>query len=98
MARRKKDAVAIKKVPAKAIALAERGIHTGADFASVMSALLSDTIAGRIHPQVTNAACNVGNRLLKAVELQHKYGKANGVGTRLLALTPIGKQARATVQ
>jgi hypothetical protein len=57
MASRKKNTKGDQVAP-KAIALAEKGIHTGAQFASVMSALLTDTIAGRIDPQVSNAVWN----------------------------------------
>lgn len=58
-----------------------------------MSALLSDTIAGRVDPQISNAACNISGKLLKVVELQFKYGKpVEGVSERMLALTPVGAQ------
>lgn len=99
MARRKKNAQGIDTAP-KAIALAEKGIHTGSQFASVMSALLTDTIAGRIDPQVSNASCNIAGKLLKVVELQYKYGKAvEGQTERLLALTPMApKDGETTVQ
>lgn len=91
MAGRKKDTLATKTDTPRSVTLAERGIHTGADFASVMSALLSDTIAGRVDPQVSNAACNISGKLLKVVELQFKYGKpVEGVNERMLALTPQG--------
>lgn len=93
MARRKKNDAGIEKSAPKSIALAERGIHTGAEFASVMSALLTDTIAGRIDPQVSNAVCNISGKLLKAVELQYKYGKVvDGQTERILALTPIAPE------
>lgn len=53
-----------------------------------MSALLTDTIAGRVDPQVANAACNISGKLLKAVEMQYKYGKqVDGQTERVLALT-----------
>ena len=91
MARRKKNALAIEKDTPRSVVLAEKGINTGAEFASVMSALLSDTIAGRVDPQISNAACNISGKLLKVVELQFKYGKpVEGVSERMLALTPIG--------
>lgn len=99
MAARKKNAKGDQATP-KAIALAEKGIHTGAEFASVMSALLTDTIAGRIDPQVSNAVCNISGKLLKVVELQYKYGKAiDGQTERLLQLTPVAPDtATQTVQ
>lgn len=93
MARSKKD------TQASAIALAEKGIHTGSEFASVMSALLTDTIAGRMEPQVANAACNISGKLLKVVELQYKYGRAvEGQTERMLALTPLAPKPDEKVQ
>ena len=98
MASSKKNAKRDQVAP-KAIALAEKGIHTGAQFASVMSALLTDTIAGRIDPQVSNAVCNISGKLLKVVELQYKYGKViDGQTERMLALTPVAPEAAQTVQ
>ena len=58
----------------KSLAIAARGINTGVQFARFMSALMVDLIEGRISPGIGNAACNAGGKLLKVVELQHKYG------------------------
>jgi len=89
MARRKKNAGGDQKVPTSA-RLADSGITTGADFSRVMAALLADTIAGRIEPQRANASCNVAGKLIRMVELQHRYGKrVEGTEDRILALTPI---------
>lgn len=64
-----------------------------------MSALLTDTIAGRIEPQVANAACNISGKLLKVVELQYKYGKSvDGQTERMLALTPLAPKPDEKVQ
>ena len=60
--------------PGKAQALAEVGVRTADQFAKVMSALMSDVLSGRVMPLIANATCNAGGKLLKAVELQHKYG------------------------
>lgn len=99
MARSKKNATGSKTDTPKSIALAERGIHTGSEFASVMSALLTDTIAGRIDPQVANSVCNISGKLLKVVELQYRYGKpVDGQSDRMLALTPIGAAITENVQ
>ena len=99
MARRKKDSSKTQTALARSVELAERGIHTGSQFASVMSALLTDTIAGRIDPQVSNASCNIAGKLLKVVELQYKYGKAvDGQTERLLALTPLAPKSDEAVQ
>lgn len=54
-----------------------------------MSALMSDLICGAITPDVGNAACNAGGKLLKAVEMQHKYGKPAHNGDRTLTLVQV---------
>jgi hypothetical protein len=46
-----------------------------------MSALMSDLIEGNVAPQVGNAACNAGGKMLKAVEMQYKYGTTDKEGT-----------------
>lgn len=62
------------KPDARSIAIAQRGVRIGSDFADLMSALMSDIICGDITPAVGNAACNAGGKLLKIVEMQAKYG------------------------
>lgn len=82
----------------RSLSLAERGVRTGGDFASMMSALMSDIIAERISPSIANAACNAGGKLLKVVEMQYKYG---GKDTdRVLTLAPGAKvtEEPSTVQ
>lgn len=59
---------------------------TGAHFAELMSALMSDLICGAVTPDVGNAACNAGGKLLKIVEMQHKYGSPQANGERSLKL------------
>jgi hypothetical protein len=39
---------------------------------------MSDIIEGAIDPQTSNAAVNAGGKLLKIVEMQHKYKIGNG--------------------
>lgn len=73
----------------RSLSIAENGIATGNDFARCMSALMSDIIASRVTPQVGNAVCNAGGKLLKVVELQLRYGSAKEPnGERVLHLTP----------
>ena len=71
---------------ARSMAIAAKGITTGYDFANFMSALMSDLISGKIAPQVGNAACNAGGKLLKAVEMQMRHGTANDKGQKVLTL------------
>lgn len=66
--------ISLTKEEPRSLALAERGVKTGGDFANMMSALMSDIIADRITPSKANAACNAGRQLLKVVEMQHQYG------------------------
>lgn len=64
-----------KAIP-QSLAVANNGVKTGSDFANLMSNLMSDLISGKITPQVGNAVCNAGGKLLKIVEMKHKYGTA----------------------
>ena len=69
----------------QALALADRGVRSSGDFRNLMSALMTDTIKGTLSPEVTNAVCNAGGKLLKMVELEYKYAsKPNARGTGLI--------------
>lgn len=70
----------------RSLHIAERGIKTSNDFAALMSALMSDLIEGRVTPQVGNATCNAGGKLLKVVEMTYKYGVEGKPGKRTLLL------------
>lgn len=74
----KRPAALEKSTQPRSLEIAERGIRTGAEFANLMSAMMSDIISSRITPAVGNAACNAGGKLLKVVEMQYKYGTQNG--------------------
>jgi hypothetical protein len=51
-----------------------------------MSALIGDVLTGAVTPQVCNAAVNAGGKLLKIVDMQHRYGVANLEGQKDLRL------------
>lgn len=68
------DAPIVEATGARSSAIAARGVATGADFAALMSALMSDVIEGKIPPHVASAAVNAGGKLLKVVEMEYKYG------------------------
>lgn len=78
--------------PPSSLAIARNGIHTGRDFACLMSALMTDLIEGRVTPGVGNAACNAGGKLLKVVEMQAKYGQTNGAREKTLYLTGVPEE------
>ena len=42
-----------------------------------MTNLMADLIEGKVSPQIGNAVCNAGGKLLKIVDMQHRYGKSN---------------------
>ena len=91
MAKSKKTPANRKKAVARSLSIAKSGIHTGGDFAKLMSSLMSDLIEGRVDGQVGNAVCNAGGKLLKVVEMQHRYGKKSidGQVGRVLELAPL---------
>ncbi len=93
MARSKNPTQADTKKAPRSLSISSKGIKTGADFASMMSALMSDIIEGRLNPGVGNAVCNAGAKLLKVVEMQHRYGQCiEGSTERLLALVPVATE------
>jgi hypothetical protein len=70
------------------LAITSKGVKTSKDFGNLMCALISDVIDGSISPVVANAACNAGGKLLKVVEMEHKYGGFNGkAGEKTLHLS-----------
>ena len=74
--------------PARSTPIAEAGVRTGEEFARLMSALMSDVIERRISPDIANAACNAGGKLLKVVEMQYKYAAQDLPQPQPLILAP----------
>lgn len=67
--------------------IASRGIRTSGDFANLMCSLMTNLLDGSVTPVVANAVCNAGGKLLKAVELEHKYGNRDQDGAKRLVLS-----------
>lgn len=85
------------KVYPRCLAIADEGIETGKDFAQLMSALIGDIAADRIDAQRANAICNAGGKLLRIVELEHRYrSSARKNDSELRLSPPIMKRARAS--
>ena len=76
------------QVEPKCVASAERGIRTGADFAGFMSNLISDVVTRRVTPEVANAACNAGGKMLKVTEMQWRHGAPRDIHDGTLMLAP----------
>jgi len=67
------------KLSSRAVGIIAAGdVKSGSKFAELMSALMSDLVLGAMTPDVGNATCNAGGKLLKVVEMQHKYGPKGG--------------------
>lgn len=58
----------------RSLAVADGPLTSGSDYANLISALISDVVRGSLAPPVLTATCNGVGKLLKMVELQHKYG------------------------
>ena len=58
------------------LAIAKGGIATVDSFTRLMSALMGDLIEGTVSAEVGNSVCKAGSNMLKAVEMQFKYGSA----------------------
>ena len=59
---------------ARSVLVAQKGIRTSADFMNFMSELITDLGNETVRPEIANAQCNAGGKLLKMVELEQKYG------------------------
>lgn len=84
----RRNAAVVTAASARSRKVAQRGVNTSSEFKLAMSALMSDLVEGKVAPQVGNAVCNAGGKLLKVVEMEYKYGRNGdkGAPTRL-ALT-----------
>lgn len=80
------NAQSSKAADAKSVQLAHRGVGSSEDFRNLMTALMGDVITGAVSPDVTNAACNAGGKLLKMVELEYKFAADAARKERVLPL------------
>jgi hypothetical protein len=62
------------------VAIAAGGINTSRQLCNLLSALMTDILLGKVTPQAGNATANSCGKLLKTVELQHRYGVQGGEG------------------
>ena len=96
MARKRKVAVSSKTTDsvatganrtARSLVVAQVGVSTSIQFKDLMSGLMSDLLTGAVQPQTANAVCNAGGKLLKIVEMEHKYGVRRAEAAPMLQLT-----------
>jgi hypothetical protein len=62
----------------RSVEIAIGGVSTANQFAGLMSSLISEVLSGDLSPAVCNAAVNASGKLLKVVEMQHRYGVPAG--------------------
>jgi hypothetical protein len=74
------------EITPRALEITKKGIGTAREYATAMSYLMDDLLAGRVSPGIGNAVCNAGGKLMKAVEMQHKYGKQGPDGHKDVSL------------
>lgn len=64
------------------------GIKTSQDFTNFFSCLISDLAKKTVVPNVGNAMCNAGGKIIKMVELEIRYGQhVPGHGRKLLTVS-----------
>ena len=56
----------------------ERGIANCGQLSKGMSLLMADVLAERVNTSVANSVCNAAGTMLKAVEMQQRFGKTVG--------------------
>ena len=80
LGRTKEKAASMEKKP-KSVPHFERGIASCGDLARGMSLLMADVLAERVSTSMANAVCNGAGKMLKAVEMQQRYGKTKAGGS-----------------
>jgi hypothetical protein len=60
---------------AKSLPHFERGVANCGQLAKGMSLLMADLLSERVSTTVANAVCNSAGKMLKAVEMQQRFGK-----------------------
>ena len=58
------------------------GIKDTADFCKLMDAIISDVLSNRMNPRTANSVVSASGRILKAVELKHKWGGGKHLSLR----------------
>jgi hypothetical protein len=82
-------------VTPRSLVIAKEGIDTSPQLARYLSAVISDVTEGVLPPLVANAGVNAAGKLMKIVELQHKYGTPGGNGKRILRLCDLTEKPEA---
>jgi hypothetical protein len=72
----------------KCLIVAEKGIKDSQDFTNFFSSLITDLAEKTVVPNVANAMCNAGGKLIKMVEMEIRYGQhVPGRGRKLLVVS-----------
>ena len=102
MATSEKPAVGDKETaggpPPRSVQIASRGIRTAEDGANFQAALIGDIMTGDVKEKAANAACNAMGKLLKIVDMQHRYSNAPGEPPKPLILADPNDTSRAGIE
>jgi hypothetical protein len=74
------------KAEPRSLAYFNRGFSDDVGFCNMTMALMGDTVAGRIAPNVCNAVVGAGRNVIKIVELKYKFGQSQPNGKKVLEL------------
>ena len=83
--------------PPRSTQIASRGIRTADDAANFQAALLGDIMTGAVQVKVANSACNAMGKLLKIVDMKHRYA-GEGDSAKTLKLADPTDERRAVTQ
>ena len=61
----------------RSLEVTSRGIANTGDIISLMANLMDDVLAGRATPKVANVIIGATSQVLKAADMQHRYGMPN---------------------
>lgn len=82
----------------RSVQIASRGIRTADDAANFQSALLGDVMTGSVTEKRSNAACNAMGKLLKIVDMKHRYGGDSRENNKPLQLADPDDASRAGIE
>ena len=72
------EVIEAEQVKPRCLAVAEKGITNDLEAQRYLSFALADLHAGRMSHTVANAGANIVSKMLKLVELKHRFGQPGG--------------------
>lgn len=82
----------------RAVAIARRGIPTVRAAALFSEALACDAVLGLVSPRVAGVALTGVNTMLRAVDLQNRFGKPDQKGQRDVVIVPADDEQKDLIR